>query len=69
MTHSYLFKTPLLMVVLCISDYKVIQFLWDSHTDDDRKENMWGHLLIRHDGLQLKPMNVKKVKNAKKDFV
>lgn len=34
MCSSYLFQTPLLMDVLCILDYKVVQFLRDHHTVD-----------------------------------
>lgn len=49
LSAPYPFYTPLLMVVLCISGYKIVKFLWDSHTEEDRKQrkthsNIWGHL-------------------------
>lgn len=37
LSPPYLFYTPFLMVVLRISGYEIVQFLWNGHTDEDRK--------------------------------
>ena len=39
----YLFYTPPLMDVLCISGYEVVQFFRDNHADEERHGKILSH--------------------------